>query len=163
MAVLTTMPVRAPIVAALVQPLVVLHPASTVEDLATSLTTTATSPLHVIGFVSRRMDESIATGPARATAYFTAFGPFGCLMVSSHLPVRSWLSELKGWPVAGLIWAEVPSSSGSGDRKIASVVFWSSLMASTRKRPGSPRFGRLHAPSERQWPMVPGGIIPTVP
>src|SRR4029450_5360046 len=86
-AVLTTMPVRVEIVAALVQPLVELQPASIVEALATSLTTTATSPLHVIGFVSRRMLESVVTAPAITTAYFTAFGPVGCLMVRSHLPL----------------------------------------------------------------------------
>src|SRR6185436_20017859 len=118
------MPVRAPIVAALVQPLVELQPASTVDDFATSLTTTATSPLHVIGFVSRRIDESSVTGPARASAYRTVSpGPVGCLTVRSHLPVRSWLSKLKDWSVAGLIWDDVPSLSGSGERKIASVEF----------------------------------------
>ena len=157
------MPVRAEIVAALVHPLVELQPASTVEAFATSLTTTATSPLHVIGFVSRRMLESSVTGPATATAYLTAFGPVGCLIVRSHLPVRSWLSKLNDWPVAGLIWLDVPSTSGSGERKIASVVFWVSFCASARKAAGVPSIRRLHAPSDRQRPIVPGGIMPAVP
>src|SRR5436190_18926822 len=59
--VFTTTFVRDEIVDALVQPLVELHPASMDEDLATSLTTTATSPVQEMGFVSRRMLESRVT------------------------------------------------------------------------------------------------------
>src|SRR5262249_19896336 len=150
-------------VAAFVHPFVELQPASMVDAFATSLTTTATSPLQVIGFVSRRMLESVVTAPAMTTAYFTALAPTGCLIVRSHLPDLIWLSKSKGWPVAGLVWEEVPSPSGSWERKTTSVVFWASRGASAGNPGGPRRSGRLHAPSDRQWPIVPEGSIPVVP
>src|SRR5712691_5740041 len=80
--VVTTIFVRASIVAA--GQAVVLQPGSTAGAFATSFTATPTSPLQEIGFVSRRMDESTATGPAIARAYFCASGPFGWEIVTCH-------------------------------------------------------------------------------
>src|SRR5437867_5138137 len=127
----------------------VLQPGSTAAAFPTSLTMTPTSPLQVSGFVSRRMLESTATPPAITSAYFWVPGPEASLTVTWYLPVFSSESQSEGpQPAPVPSRSCVPSPSGSNARKIASVVFWPSLAASTVKAPGLPRFARLQAPSE---------------